>query len=530
MKLKIFFSWEMETDTQGFDNKNFLIACINRAIKQLGKRKAFRNVTFEFQEGLSGLGGTPRVAEVMMQRARECDIFIGDMTIVQRLGRFTQCEIDHKKSFVRLSPNANVLMEYAIAYNKATDFWNQVILVMNTVNGDVKYNAELFPFDVREERHPIKFRLEGKDDEEMSKALTNGLEDAIGRAAEYAISVHKNKFNPLMGWEEQENWACYSGKYEWTDKLEKYKAVVLGNKDDIRLIGLSGYGKTRLVVESFRKAPNREGYLYADTQLLDEKEIYSLALRVFKEYPETVLVVDNCDRNVYRMLRDLRKSSHVRTKLITIYNDPAEKQNPDSTYVRMEDVQNEVVERIFRRYRDFKDEEEYRYFLEATGGNPMIAEQWVKVLKDGNDNGRIDDADFMTKLLGCDETSAEREAMRSLALFSELEYDERKTTHGMIEYVATNKNILNTVIPESGIVNWITDIIRKQIKRGNIEKTGTTIRIRPQRLRDGLFAEWQEHCDVGRLVSVITEIDGCPYKEELSAAINSQIYSLISEN
>ena len=38
MKLKIFFSWEMETDSQGFDNKNFLIVCISHALDELKKQ------------------------------------------------------------------------------------------------------------------------------------------------------------------------------------------------------------------------------------------------------------------------------------------------------------------------------------------------------------------------------------------------------------------------------------------------------------------------------------------------------------
>ena len=518
----------METDSQGFDNKKFLIVCISHALDELKKQKEFRNVVFEFQEGLSGISGTPRVAEKMMERARNCDIFIGDMTIAQRLGRFTRCEIEHQKSFMRMSPNANVLMEYAIAYNKDDDFWKQVVLVMNKVNGDVHDNVELFPFDIREDRFPITFELDGEANDEHEKKVTNKLIEPLKLAAKAAIRRHKNKFKPLKSWEVQEDGACYSGRYEWTDELVYYKDVILSDKDDIRLIGLSGFGKTRLVVESFRIAENRESYLYADTQILDEKEIYSLALRVFEEYPEATLVVDNCDSKVHKMLRDLRKSTHVKTKLITICNNPAEKQNPEYTYVKMDDMQNEVVERIFRRYRNFKDEEEHLCFLDATGGNPMIAEQWVKVLKEGNENGRIDDADFMTKLLGYEETSEEREAMRSLALFSELEYDDKATEHGVIEYVAKNTNILNITIPADAIVNWITNVIRVQIQRGNIEKTGTTIRIRPQMLRDGLLAEWQEQCDLGRLIKVITEIDGCEYKDKLSAAINNQIYSYIS--
>lgn len=62
---------------------------------ELKKQHEFKNVEFDFQEGLSGIVGIPRVAEMMMKRAKECDIFIGDMTIAQKLGRFTRCEIEH---------------------------------------------------------------------------------------------------------------------------------------------------------------------------------------------------------------------------------------------------------------------------------------------------------------------------------------------------------------------------------------------------------------------------------------------------
>ena len=516
----------METDSQGFKNKNFLIVCIRRALDELKKQQVFKNIEFDFQEGLSGIGGTPRVAEIMMKRARECDIFIGDMTITQRLGELSCQELAEQKSFLRLTPNANVLMEYAIALNKETDFWEQVVLIMNKVNGDVHDNVELFPFDIREERFPITFELGGDAKEEHKEKVTNILIEPLRLAAIAAIKRHKNKFKPLKSWEDQEYSACYSRQYEWTPQLELFRDTLLSEKNDIRLLGLSGYGKTRLVVESFRKVENKDGYLYADTQVLDVKEIYSLALRVFEEYKEAILVVDNCDNKIHKMLRDLRNSCHVKTKLITIFNDPAERQNPECTYVKMEDVQNEVAERIFRSYREFKDESEHKYFLYATGGNPMIAEMLVKVLKEGNVSGRMDDADLMTKLLGYDENSVEREAMRSLALFTELEYDDKATEHDVIEYVAKSKSILNVTIPDGAIVNWITEVIRVQIRRGNIEKIGNTIRIRPQMLRDGLFTEWQEHCDTGRLIKVITEIESCVYKDKLSAAINGLIYSL----
>lgn len=85
MKLKIFFSWQMETDLQGFKNKQFLIGCIQKAIKQIENKGRLKGIRFEFHEGLRGISGNPSVAAEMFSQIDECDIFIGDMTIVQRL-------------------------------------------------------------------------------------------------------------------------------------------------------------------------------------------------------------------------------------------------------------------------------------------------------------------------------------------------------------------------------------------------------------------------------------------------------------
>lgn len=530
MKLKIFFSWEMETDSQGFDNKNFLIVCISHALDELKKQHDFKNVEFDFQEGLSGVGGTPRVAEIMMKRAKECDIFIGDMTIAQKLSELAKQEVLEHKSFLRLSPNSNVLMEYAIAYNKDDEFWEQVVLIMNKVNGDVHDNVDFFPFDIREERFPITFELTGDAKDEHEKKVTYILIEPLRLAALAAIKRHKNKYKPLMSWEDQKRGSLYSGQYEWTDKLREYRDAILGGNDVIRLIGLSGHGKTRLVAESFRDNDNNEKYLYGDMQLLDEKEIYGLATRVFEEFPEATLVVDNCDYETHMMLMKFRKSSRVKTKLITIYYDPTEKQSTDYLCLKMADKQIEVVEKIFRSYREFMSEEEHLNFLEATGGIPLIAEQLVKVMRSGNDNGWIDDSNYITKLLGYDEASEEREAMRALSLFTKLEYDDKSTDHKVLEFVAKDKNILSVTKPDTMIVNWIIGVVRTQINRGTIEKTGTTICIRPQRLRDGLLAEWAEQCDDGRIINVITDIDGSELKEQLTDALNNQLLSLISSN
>ena len=76
MILKIFFSWQVETNPQGFNNKAFLIDCIGSAIKQIENKGTLKGIRFELTEGLRNIPGNPEVAQLMFEQIDNCDIFI----------------------------------------------------------------------------------------------------------------------------------------------------------------------------------------------------------------------------------------------------------------------------------------------------------------------------------------------------------------------------------------------------------------------------------------------------------------------
>ena len=85
MTLNIFFSWQVETDLQGFNNKAFLIECINSAIKIVENKGALKGIRLKLVEELRDVSGNPEVASMMFRQIDDCDIFIGDMTTAQRI-------------------------------------------------------------------------------------------------------------------------------------------------------------------------------------------------------------------------------------------------------------------------------------------------------------------------------------------------------------------------------------------------------------------------------------------------------------
>ena len=76
MILKIFFSWQVETNLQGFNNKAFLIECIESAIKQIENRGALKGIRLKLTEGLRNIPGNPEVSQLMFDQIDNCDIFI----------------------------------------------------------------------------------------------------------------------------------------------------------------------------------------------------------------------------------------------------------------------------------------------------------------------------------------------------------------------------------------------------------------------------------------------------------------------
>lgn len=68
MILKIFFSWQVETNLQGFNNKDFLKECIGSAIKQIENKGTLKGIHFELIEGLNKTSGNPEVAPLMFSQ------------------------------------------------------------------------------------------------------------------------------------------------------------------------------------------------------------------------------------------------------------------------------------------------------------------------------------------------------------------------------------------------------------------------------------------------------------------------------
>lgn len=163
-----------------------------------------------------------------------------------------------------------------------------------------------------------------------------------------------------------------------TEAIDDLRDVLAQPRKMVRLVGLSGVGKTRLVQALFdpivgsRPLPQS---LAVYTNLSDnpDPQPMGLASDLIANRTRAVLIVDNCPPDLHRRLSDVCAASGSTLSVITIEYDVRDDQ-PEGTHVVTLDTSSpELIEKlILRRYLHLS-EVDARTIAEASGGNARIA-------------------------------------------------------------------------------------------------------------------------------------------------------------
>lgn len=528
MNLIIFFSWQEPTDSQGFNNKKFLLECINKAAKEIKNKGKLKGVGFEVREGLGKVPGTPDVAQKMYEQIDMCDIFIGDFTIQTPLYKWYQRLVYKigRQQLPRREPNSNVLSEYSRALGKETTFEEQCILLLNTVNGDPKEDANLINFDNRGRRHPIKFFMDKDTNPEAIKGdVVNDLKVALQESAEAALVNKGKKYEPYISWKKLSKDKSLMYAYVETEDLKLKKHQLLDNEGVIRLLGLSGMGKTRLVLEAFKGQDKNMHFLYADCNKYEEGAVFEKTKMLFEEYEESVLVLDNCESDF--LLKIMRKRSEygAANPIIAIYYDPKEEKNSGTSQIVIHKADDDyVVRTILSRISNLSDEKRDR-IAEFASGNPKMAELLVEGIRDGKEIGDLGDNELMSRLLQTDENSKERIFLRSLSLFRYVGFKEERRSE--LESIIKSKDITSiNYLDEQVLMNDCDATIKSYQKREILETKGRLIGVRPLPLSFKLAKEWLQACTSERMLKVVNDITQMKDSKVLIRSFHAQFKNL----
>ncbi|HEX9987173.1 MAG TPA: hypothetical protein VGE45_01670 [Chloroflexia bacterium] len=165
MQLTIFYAWQ--SDSPNNINRGFIERAAETAAKLISKDSAL-GLSIVLDSDTQRVPGTPGVADAILQKITQCDLFLCDLTIVSDNGATV------------VTPNPNVLLE--LGYAAAKIGWERIIIVLNESTGGPRD----LPFDLEHRRWPIRYSLApdaGATDRKTQKEqLGKSIESAI-RAA-----------------------------------------------------------------------------------------------------------------------------------------------------------------------------------------------------------------------------------------------------------------------------------------------------------------------------------------------------------
>lgn len=432
LELKIFFSWQMSTlCNKKINNKTFLWSCLEKAVKKLSDKGEFQGVTFIIDEGLRKEAGDKPVAETCIKKIKECHIYIADFTIETKFTYLRHWLRKYCKFDLRSNVNGSVLIEYGHAKECLGN--DGIILVMNTINGDPSRIIDLLPYDCRQNRNPILFEINKtkfteteknsqkyRDFQEKKQKLIDELSGAIKLAARSAIKNIYNHFQPFISCEKAINESGYRTDFKWTTDLIQIKNAIQSNRDIMRIVGLSGLGKTRLVLEALLEHQDTSHKLYCNMANNEEKVVFKTIESLFDGYGKAIIILDNCPYYFLEKVYDMRCGKNATNPIIAIDNDPNEKIDNLRYQVYRLDVSDEIVEDIITKNADFFSPENKKKIIEFSGGIPFIAELLLEEWRKTKEIGNISNRTLITKLLGADERSDNRIIAQSLSLFNSL--------------------------------------------------------------------------------------------------------------
>jgi len=234
----------------------------------------------------------------------------------------------------------------------------------------------------------------------------------------------RNKIGqPLQGWKSYDNWAHtptgIQEEYIVGEELrlfdrtnsEQGDSVMAGLRKlrlrlsqsgaSVRLTGLSGVGKTRLVQALFddrvgERALNPSLAHYTDISDGPLPDPISFASQLVAIKAEAVLIIDNCSPELHRKLTKICAGSMV--SLLTVEYDIRDDLPEETDVFRLEPSSDDLLEKLVQKRYPFISQINARTIAEFASGNARVAIALANTLKQNDSLSTLRDEDLFARL------------------------------------------------------------------------------------------------------------------------------------
>jgi hypothetical protein len=187
------------------------------------------------------------------------------------------------------------------------------------------------------------------------------------------------------------------------DGINKIRDVLRTPGHVVRLVGLSGVGKTRLAEALFEQAVGANALdpslaVYTDTAHEPDPQPGLLASDLIAAGTRAILVVDNCQPAIHRQLTDIARSAGTTISVITIEYDIREDQPEGTDVFSLDTSSPELIEKLIEKRAPHISQIDRRTIAESSGGNARVALALAGTVDKNETIAGLNDAELFKRL------------------------------------------------------------------------------------------------------------------------------------
>ena len=253
----------------------------------------------------------------------------------------------------------------------------------------------------------------------------NRLASWVRSHASIVTWVRERIGRPISGWRPYDDWSVshegLAGTYLTDDSLriqspiskgegesiiqgmERVRRTLAAERGVVRLVGLSGVGKTRLVqalfddrVGQFALAPDLAIY----TNLSDDPSPQPVAVctELVARQCRQVLIVDNCTPELHRKLAEVCTRTESRVSLLTVEYDVGEDQPEGTDVFELQPSSDDLIEKLLERRVAGLSQVNARSIATFAGGNARVALALAHTVDSHESVASLKDAELFERL------------------------------------------------------------------------------------------------------------------------------------
>jgi hypothetical protein len=181
------------------------------------------------------------------------------------------------------------------------------------------------------------------------------------------------------------------------------RGILAKPKGVVRLVGLSGVGKTRLIQALFddrigTEALTRSDALYTDISDEPDPVPQEMLSRLISLGHRVVLIVDNCGAELHRKLAAKVANSNSKLSVITVEYDINDDEPPDTDIFKLEPASPDLIEKMLEsRYPAIAPPSRH-VIATFSEGNSRVAFALAETAKNGESLANLNDIDLFERL------------------------------------------------------------------------------------------------------------------------------------